>query len=1367
MFKIVRMHKLSVIFVLSWIVMSFSMVHAAIEPVYSSILARNDFEGTEPAGSANQDIYVTNASSVQDDGDHKMVAQNNSYAGTDAMGESGRLTFKDAIFDNRPESYMIEFEIKLLQNHAFRYYIRGEDGYIGYLLFANNGKIAFMKSASLPEIGLSPTEETASYGIADYTVGEWTVIGVEVDTNTKTLNYYANGEFICTAAFNEQESGYIQYFLSQSNKMSESVPFIQIDNVQVYEMTEGAFFAKASTDGETISIQFSEWVNGSDIENISIVNTETGKELPIVYSVYHKKILSVKIGESLSSNTEYCVTLPADLTSFSGQQLYSSQIYFMSPVGDGVLKEVVDDSFDEYMSDDEQVNLPNDWTAHIQGSYNHVDFYEDDIHDKAVQVWNTGWTRSIFTRNFGQQIGNNINLEFDFNPTDFNKYLEGEEDPNLLAAVTDSVTAAIGSPASYSVLNQNVGLSFAPVEEDNQPRKKGDGTVLKNINNADVTYVSNDVLVTPPTFFCLYGNRLGFGDFSLPEEGNYVRVEKGKWYHVELNLDMNTLTATGSINGEKIGPYQLPSSINDSQYGSVAARLMFVIPPNAHYNLKGGQVTYRDSNTNEEKIFQRNNDARFALDNVKVSYLSSEFKVEQVRFFCVDDEIFGPLQTISSTVNCIKLQFSEDIEFQDINGDNLQIIDEDGKQYDFEIVSYDNEEFILEIRLLEFLSKGKMYEIHVKNIPSLSGNILLNYCTTFDIEDTGIFRYELHKVIDEAGNELKGDVPNGTNIMVDGYVLNTENETRIINIFISGYKDTDYGEEMVGTFSTTINAAPNTYIRYNSSDGEYLGTMLTGNADYVVAYADIERAYSPKSGELEAWQKSDYTITVSGSAQPHEILKVDIPLSDTEYSLDKASDMFYRNIVTADENGRYEISVSAMGRKTGEYKIYVYSVANESVEETSFVFVTPDDVLNVVRELNGSTSEETTAQIIEQNYSALGIKKDIFIKGSAAKSAKILNAYLRDHLLPENDSLFVSEFLNKIYMISVVSENGVDNLFDYEDLLQLDQSKIKEYYRAEFVSEEMEQKITVALANKNYASIDEFDEELLQQFILKVVESPDGYGNAKKIIQSFSDEIGIKKTYPDSAYRLTINKAYEDYSALINALEENSSVSDQKPGGSSTSGYGGGSSSGNKAGVVDAKITNDDITNQEIKEEVPYNIFTDIENVLWAKQAIVYLAEKGIVNGTSERIFSPNNNLKREEAVKMLILAFASEANEVVVSFDDVPNEAWYYPYVSKALGLGIVKGYSDRLFGTGDNITRQDMAVMIYNAAIAAGYVFDEEEYQPFEDDIQIATYAKKAVYTLKNEGIINGIDGENFAPLAYATRAEAAKIIYSVLKF
>ena len=106
----------------------------------------------------------------------------------------------------------------------------------------------------------------------------------------------------------------------------------------------------------------------------------------------------------------------------------------------------------------------------------------------------------------------------------------------------------------------------------------------------------------------------------------------------------------------------------------------------------------------------------------------------------------------------------------------------------------------------------------------------------------------------------------------------------------------------------------------------------------------------------------------------------------------------------------------------------------------------------------------------------------------------------------------------------------------------------------------------------------------------------------------------------------------------------------------------------------------------------------------------------------------------------------------------------WFCGWVNTAYEKGIISGMDDGSFGAGMNISRQDMCVMLCNALKIKGVQLTEGQI-PFDDEKEIADYAKTSVGSLFGMNVINGIDDTHFAPNGNATRAQAAKIVYAVL--
>jgi len=173
--------------------------------------------------------------------------------------------------------------------------------------------------------------------------------------------------------------------------------------------------------------------------------------------------------------------------------------------------------------------------------------------------------------------------------------------------------------------------------------------------------------------------------------------------------------------------------------------------------------------------------------------------------------------------------------------------------------------------------------------------------------------------------------------------------------------------------------------------------------------------------------------------------------------------------------------------------------------------------------------------------------------------------------------------------------------------------------------------------------------------------------------------------------------------------------------------------------------------------------FSDIGNVTWAEESIEYLGKKGVISGKGDGKYYPNDLVTREELVKIIVEAFDVMADGNV-DFSDVAKDSWSYSYIAKAYNAGIINGVGENAFSPKSNITRQDMAVIIYRVAKERGITGATRS--GFNDNADIADYAKDAVGVLYNAGIINGTGNNKYSPLDPVTRAQAAKVVYELLK-
>lgn len=233
-----------------------------------------------------------------------------------------------------------------------------------------------------------------------------------------------------------------------------------------------------------------------------------------------------------------------------------------------------------------------------------------------------------------------------------------------------------------------------------------------------------------------------------------------------------------------------------------------------------------------------------------------------------------------------------------------------------------------------------------------------------------------------------------------------------------------------------------------------------------------------------------------------------------------------------------------------------------------------------------------------------------------------------------------------------------------------------------------------------------------------------------------------------TAYATVNGKRYEKTFEVYAKGKEGAKGGSVVSGGSSG---GGGSAS---PAVMPAEVsTADAVTGREL--------FSDVARSHWAYEYIKNLTDAGIVDGVGNGRFEPNSAVTREQFLKMLLIAgkISSVNDETIYKFSDVSPEAWYFSYVSTAKREGIVNGISDSLFGIGQNISRQDMSVMMWRVLSGMGVESGDAGVR-FADHGDISEYAAEAVYKLKSLGVVQGY-GNMFNPMDNLTRAEAAAVI------
>ena len=170
--------------------------------------------------------------------------------------------------------------------------------------------------------------------------------------------------------------------------------------------------------------------------------------------------------------------------------------------------------------------------------------------------------------------------------------------------------------------------------------------------------------------------------------------------------------------------------------------------------------------------------------------------------------------------------------------------------------------------------------------------------------------------------------------------------------------------------------------------------------------------------------------------------------------------------------------------------------------------------------------------------------------------------------------------------------------------------------------------------------------------------------------------------------------------------------------------------------------------------------FLDVHENDWFRDSVAYAYEKGLMNGTGDYVFSPNASLTRAQLVTILYRMEGSPEVSFRGTFPDVAPGLWYSDAIEWAAANGIVNGYTDGTFGPNAEITREQIATILYRldgSPEATGTL-------PFPDAASVGGYAVDAMRWAVSEGLINGVSSggvTSLAPKNTATRAQIAAII------
>lgn len=504
------------------------------------------------------------------------------------------------------------------------------------------------------------------------------------------------------------------------------------------------------------------------------------------------------------------------------------------------------------------------------------------------------------------------------------------------------------------------------------------------------------------------------------------------------------------------------------------------------------------------------------------------------------------------------------------------------------------------------------------------------------------------------------------------------------------------------------------------------------------------------------------TVTVNAKADANDVVTIQIlPENITPEQIAKNPSLgkstgYVRNNI-ADENGNVNFSFSI---NAGFYNLYMMGSSSEELYKEKFSLVDNAVYESFITELMAA-QEDDFLRMVKENKDVLGFDIDIY---SDSAVERFYDEY-KDSLSKNDFELNLNKFKKCAMTECINSDKEISGVEYIKQIYADDTDVIK--YADKFIKDEAAEDFfydkVKSVSEKNIKNSEDLLGYVKEALVLTAVKYTDDHMEIKKAFEDFSDIVEIKNPVSyASVYRKLAGESFDNIEELKDAYNESKDGNSNTTGGGS--GGGSGSSKNNRpspgasvSGVVNYPSTAGQTQNMEI--------FDDLDSVLWAKPAIEGLYKAGVVNGKQEGKFFPQDNVLREEFVKMLVATFGIKLVGEDLPFTDVPVDSWYYDYVKTAYIAGVVTGISPDTFGAGQNITRQDICTMAYRMMIECDVALPEgAEKIEFIDNDKIADYAKEAVYALRDAGVINGTDTGSFNPSMPATRAETAKIMYGI---
>ncbi len=180
-----------------------------------------------------------------------------------------------------------------------------------------------------------------------------------------------------------------------------------------------------------------------------------------------------------------------------------------------------------------------------------------------------------------------------------------------------------------------------------------------------------------------------------------------------------------------------------------------------------------------------------------------------------------------------------------------------------------------------------------------------------------------------------------------------------------------------------------------------------------------------------------------------------------------------------------------------------------------------------------------------------------------------------------------------------------------------------------------------------------------------------------------------------------------------------------------------------------------------------WNPFTDAGSGDWYYEDVLYVYNRGLMEGTGEHSFSPDGAVTRGQIVTILWRLAGSPVVNFAMDFTDVTEETWCAEAIRWAAAEGIAQGFDDGSFGQDRVVTREQLAAFLYREVQRQGGGFTGMWYFPlnYPDMEELGAFADEAMHWCVMTGVLQGTADGRLAPKDTADRAQLSAILHRYL--